>query len=579
MPQMSKDNNIFFGTVKTAIPVFCILYMLLIFGPSEIFFSNLPEFDFAYQQLFIIAILEVISLTALFTVIISLIKNIRVRNAILGMAMGIMLAIYIQVMFLNKDLDLLGLNPEGYHPGMNTCILNLLIWLILVIACLIASICIRRGFSEIVFYVSLFLILIQTAGLVQLIITADHKAYEVKSFHDEEWTLSGRRQMEIGSEDNVIVLSLDFFSNQYVEPMLEQYPDALDALKDFTYYDNEDCVYFGTFPSIAHMMTGCEVEPDKPINQWMKDIWEYDNTKRFYKEAHDSGYTVLFHEEVPRVYIGDNDIQTLDGIFDNVVKEPFEERINNTKLTNMMYRMSMFRAAPYIFKGVLYRTSPTFNVLDKIDGGYGLCCENYDYYNRLLDEGLHFGDSKKCFTFSHLTGAHDYTTSDKCQYKSDSTKVETCRGCMVLVEEYLHQLKELGKYDDATIIVTTDHGGFEDPQAIFFIKKPNEKHDKYQVSHKPISHCEFLPTIASAMGLKGDYGDTIDDISETASRKRTCWNRTFDENYPVVPYYDSTRDGRVNVYYCYDYETDYEELYEKIKNGPDRIIPMVDSMY
>ena len=51
---------------------------------------------------------------------------------------------------------------------------------------------------------------------------------------------------------------------------------------------------------------------------------------------------------------------------------------------------------------------------------------------------------------------------------------------MTIMEAYLNELKRLGVYDDATIIITADHGGDwkEEMQIIYFIKQPGEVHER-----------------------------------------------------------------------------------------------------
>ena len=204
---------------------------------------------------------------------------------------------------------------------------------------------------------------------------------------------------------------------------------------------------------------------------------------------------------------------------------------------------------------------------------------NYGYYRRLKEEGLHFGESDNCFIFTHLTGCHEYSTDERCERNDNATINQTARGCMVLVEEYLNQLKHLGKYDDSTIIITSDHGGPEDPQVIMFMKKSGQTQESMKISHKPISHCEFLPSIAEAADLELDIGDTIDDIDDGEQRERVYWERYLDENYPILRSYENTREGTSNVYYLFKYKGKYDDLLKKIKAGPDEIVPMVDSYF
>lgn len=91
---------------------FLFTFMLCIFGPSEIFFANAAEFDFVYSEF--AGYLGVLAVASAFflTLILTFLPD-KLHRGFLSVIFGISLSGYIQVMFLNKNLDLLGLNPGG----------------------------------------------------------------------------------------------------------------------------------------------------------------------------------------------------------------------------------------------------------------------------------------------------------------------------------------------------------------------------------------------------------------------------------------------------------------------------------
>jgi predicted AlkP superfamily pyrophosphatase or phosphodiesterase len=80
-----------------------------------------------------------------------------------------------------------------------------------------------------------------------------------------------------------------------------------------------------------------------------------------------------------------------------------------------------------------------------------------------------------------------------------------------MVFDYIGELKKAGLYDDATIIITADHGlnpgqidalhtaGVECDETksnpIFFIKKKGERHEELLPDSKPVSLDQFFDTI------------------------------------------------------------------------------------
>jgi hypothetical protein len=207
---------------------------------------------------------------------------------------------------------------------------------------------------------------------------------------------------------------------------------------------------------------------------------------------------------------------------------------------------------------------------------------NTDFYSVLCDEGLSTADDSKYVIYYHLNGIHELITDENCQpvEESEGSIEGTMLGMWTMLEEYFKQLKEVGAYNNSTIIVTADHGMMYDTQTIFFIKEANESHEEMQVNSAPISLHELMPTIAYNAGLDTtDLGETIYDIKEDETRKRVCLLRGNDDSYPSVVRYDGVDNGGANVYFAYTYvgnRWDYIYAYE---NGIYDVIPAANSFY
>ena len=117
----------------------------------------------------------------------------------------------------------------------------------------------------------------------------------------------------------------------------------------------------------------------------------------------------------------------------------------------------------------------------------------------------------------------------------DGNQISQSRGALKIVYEYIQNMKKLGIYDDATIIITADHGqnlhigeksiNLDDCELtsnpILYVKLPNEHNDKVKYSNAPVSHTEFAATVINAVGGNADlYGRMFNQISEDESRER-----------------------------------------------------------
>ncbi len=557
-------------------PVLALCYMIFVFGPTEIFFVNHSEFGFIFKEFFGLMVAVCVIVTLVVTIILAFLpeKIMRILSAIIC---GIDVAGYLQVMFMNKNLDLLGLNPDGYKADTGASVIGIIVWLALIVLMVVIAVKSRNAsVHKIIPGIPAFLLAIQLAAIVSLIAGGDEECFERDP---GAWYMSGEKQMMVSDKDNIIIFILDYFSNTYVDKMLAEYPDAIDYLHDFTYYDNDECVYMGTIPSIAHMLSGCEVDAAQPMDEWFNDIWFSEKTTKFFDTVHDHGYEINFYTPDSNILRGNNDVRIFEGLFDNLSNQGEEPVIDKKLMITTMSKCSAYRFAPEILKPLFYTGYEEYVSIVK----YKTVNKEHiipDFYNRMIRDGIIIDpdSSHSLCAIQHLNGAHSWDIGADCQPKENASLEETCKGNMTMMEEYLNQLKAIGKYDDSTIIITSDHGSDEEPQIIFYIKYPGETHDQMQVNHAPISHCELIPTIVKAVGADNSYfGPSIDEIPEDEPRLRSYYWHTGDQSYPKIMNIFTGSQAYMNVYYRFDYTGDFDDLRESIASGPDEIIPMYDT--
>jgi len=116
------------------------------------------------------------------------------------------------------------------------------------------------------------------------------------------------------------------------------------------------------------------------------------------------------------------------------------------------------------------------------------------------------------------------------------------KNCYEIAYNLVAQFKELGIYDDSTIIFMSDHGAHRDrvlsngSSPIFIVKQPGESHDSIQFNNAPVSLEDFMGTIAVNAGLSdpGQYGTSVYDFKEGDERVRYTYERLYDKRLPVV---------------------------------------------
>ncbi|MBQ9334495.1 MAG: hypothetical protein IJS12_09200 [Lachnospiraceae bacterium] len=557
-------------------PVLAFCYMIFVFGPTEVFFVNHSEFEFIFKEFFGLMVTVCLIVTLIFTFLLALLPE-KIMRILCAVISAVDVAGYIQVMFLNKNLDLLGQNPDGYKADPHASVTGLIVWLALIALMVVVAIVPRNtSVHKIIPGIPAFLLAIQLVAIVSLITGGEETCFERDP---GEWYMSGEKQMMVSEGDNVMVFILDYFSNTYIDTMLAEYPGALDYLHDFTYYDNDECVYMGTIPSIAHMLSGSEVDASQPMDEWFHDIWFTEKASKFFETVHSHDYEINVYTPDGKILRGNNDVRILEGMFDNLTNQGQEPVIDKKLMISTMSKCSSYRFAPEILKPMFYTGYEEYvNIVKYKNTNREHTL--FDFYDRMMRDGVTVDPDSRhnLCAIQHLNGAHSWDVGADCRQKDNATLAETCMGNMTLMEEYLNQLKAIDKYDDSTIIITSDHGSDEEPQVIFFIKYPGETHDQMQVNHAPISHCELLPTIVQAVGGDSSYfGPRIDEIPEDEPRARSYYWHTEDMAYPKVMNIFTGSQAYMNVYYRFDYTGDFDDLRESIASGPDEIIPMYDS--
>lgn len=548
--------------VKRTLPVvFLPLVSYFVLGPLEIFAGNAKDFSFKYTDFFGIFVCASLLIGILLSLLLSFLPE-KLNRGVGGLVFAVGLASYIQNMFMNIKLSEADGSPMDWTSIGYFKYANLAIWILIFLAVILLYWKVWKYWNTIVIAGSSFLCAIQLVAVISLVFTLGFGG------ENNQLQMSGQGQFEVATEDNVIVFVIDTLGNTSLQEVVEQNPDMLDGLKDFTYYDNADCHYYCTFPSMTHLLTGVEFDFESKSQDWMESAWTSKKSIDFWNEVRDAGYiSELYSNDIGYVY---GDVENLNGKFDNII--PVETEVDTGELISLLAKMSTYRYVPYVIKPYFEVLTVEFGGVVKFKDGTAVIEDNGLFYKELVTENLKINaDVDKALIIQHLFGVHaPYTTDENGNVVEEATKEQTIRGIFVVLEEYINQLKELELYDEATIIITADHGAWHggDTQPVFFIKRAEETHGSMQINGAPISLDDFQATILNIIGKDYEaYGTSIYDWSEGDNRDRTVYMRGNDEAYPNV------EGSAFNVYYKYTYSTDKNELNKKVEQGPDEIVP------
>ncbi len=568
------DKKSYFQKLKTsAVVTGLAAFMLCIFSPAETFFANSSELPFVYGEfsgyLWMFAIVFVVGMS-----LVTALLPERIHAFIAALLFALSVCAYIQNMFLNKGLDLMGLNPDGYNADSSKAGINIAIWLI-VLAIIVILGMIKGYGKKIVTYGALFLLAIQVIAYVSLIVPADDSCFD---YPLAEYHLSGEDQYELSKDGNIVLFIVDSLSNRDLKNALDINPDALSEYNDFVYYTNMDCCYCGTYPSLTHMLTDNYVDMEAGVNDWTRSAWTDTNCEMFYENMKASGYKCLLYTPDLHIICGNNAPEgLLLGKWDNFTDAPLEREVANSKIVKVMVKMAAYRMLPEVMKNLAYVDLGEYSDAVRIIED-PVMHENYDFCDKLEQNGLSTHSGDKVFVVQHLMGTHLFKNDEFGKFKEGASYEETTLGCLYIVGEYLRQMKEAGVYDNSTIIITADHGWEYGQQPVFFIKEAGASYDEIVYNNAPASFHELLPTIASIAGIDMD-GQTIYDFKPDELRERTLYIRYYMDEYPDVPYFGGDKMGTSNIYMGFTYTGDEDVLREYLFDKPSKIIQMVDSYF
>ncbi len=140
----------------------------------------------------------------------------------------------------------------------------------------------------------------------------------------------------------------------------------------------------------------------------------------------------------------------------------------------------------------------------------------------------------------HINGAHLPCNLDEYgRFVGDwnSTALEQTKGVFRFLARYLEDMKTIGLYDKTNIIITADHGRFDEGPAcpILFVK-PAHAAGEMAVSRAMTGAADMHATIAALCGVDHVPGRAVTEIGEDEERERRfLYYPTTRENGGTLP--------------------------------------------
>lgn len=524
---------------------------LFVFKPLEIYLSNIEGFSIPLGRLS----LRLLALAILGTVVgCGLLFAVPRRRRTMAVALAFALSVvgYVQSSLLVWDYGLLDgdqLRWEAAGVGK---------WLELLI--LFAAITLAGRFpqavSRWVVPVSLIVVVAQAGGLAHTL-ARKRPAPSHHYFSVDEAGLTS-----FSSEANVILILLDQFQSTTFDEIIAEDSDLRSAFEGFTYFPNATAGYAKTLGSVPNMLTGQYYENAEPYDEYLRRVYRNSILARLA----DEGFDV-------EVYPWHKQTVVLDQSYISNLAPRFHPGWLSPDVVQLL-DLSLFRHVPHFGKQVLVGNG-TFP-LQRLQGALlaphrdseaapqtmlSGGAEPRDWRFLQLIPQVHVArDKRATFKFIHLQGPHaPWNLDEDFVPRSLPGTLDgyrrQARADLRIVALLVKRLQELGIYDDATIIVSADHGAGEygipvpglDREAEgvgahviqsglpLLIAKPPAAQGEIRRSNAPVSLADLPATIAKCAGSSWDGpGESIFEIAEDAERTRRFlyytfhgWNRRY----------------------------------------------------
>ena len=540
-----------FGIALVAMALF--MFTNFVAAPYEIVGANGDSLLFNLHDVWIVMLAFAFLAGTAVALLLSALRG-RAFDVAVAIVFALGAASLAQALFMNGGLPTADGKAVDWGGFAGSTATSLVVWAALVAAAIVFVVKVpslgRLGLCSL----AVVLMLVQGVGVARYVKRAITQP--------AEYMVSKQGLFEVSDKSNVIVFIVDTVDTQEFDTVLADYPDTLDSFTGFTYFRNSVGSMIPTAYGVPFLTTGQMLNAGDDYASYVDGRWEKGS---FISDvANDANYSVSLYADC--LYTG----KSLYGDMTDNIHPAADKGVDVWATIGILSKVSLYRNAPWAAKSAFwYYTDDMNQAVLGIGSGE---TSDYDtpyviddgaYYDELKSRGLSVSDEQDkagALKVIHLNGSHVPFVYDENMDvpEGGSTMEQQTRGVFRIVEQYLDDLKELGVYDDSTIIITADHGywgstlhgesapttdDLNHPISPVCLVKPAGARGEYQVSEAPVSHADFQPTVLKAMGDEADaasFGDGTSyfDVSDTAQRLR----------YFVMERYDGVHETTMDQY-------------------------------
>ncbi len=334
--------------------------------------------------------------------------------------------------------------------------------------------------------------------------------------------LTTENELSLSKDQNFIILLLDTFDAQQFRTFLDgdNANHYLDLMDGFSFYPNTVGSFSSTDLAIPQIITGEYYQNDKLFGEYLNEAYA---SSKFMRRLKDEQWNISIYTDciMPQ---GDS------GRYVSNLKNAELTVTSHKRLSKYMYLFVGFRYLPQPLKQLCWFYPDDINSVKSLNHGqwnaYNIFNENfYPIINQ-----MNVNQKNKTYQFYHLEGTHSpYTTRSDMSVGTEDVGIDTeSIGVWLIVERYIQTLKQLGIYDNSTIIIMSDHGTYDLRQnPLFMVKGFDERHEMI-INHAPMSYID-LPNIYEKL-LNNSTSVSLIGFDENSNRERFFYKYLYTGN-------------------------------------------------
>ena len=568
-PKKKKKRFTFKNELQAILLSLAIGFTVCFFTPMDTFLGNQRDVGVAAGNIIklLLAASGVVSFVSFAILNLMLAIHKRAFRFTSSIFLGILLAMYSQMMFMNGRMVKITGDATTYAEKSSENITNMVIFCIIALIPTIIYIIMlcnkKSSFTKLlrgraVPYMSAVLIVMQSFGTF-----SQYQKNGIMKVDESKYNkfLSYVDSFNFSKDKNVLVILADRLDSVWMNNLLEEYPDLNELLDGFTFYPNNVSCYTNTFPSLPQMLTN-NMYDDSEWSEYISKSWAGNTITR---KLHDNGYkTSLVIDNLTT-------FETYEQIADqcdNIRTDGEYAEINYTGEGGILptfMDFSLGKLSPYLLKAKFLDgytsdfsnkfTTANNNIPGRHPGGIGVDSD-YGIYEYIKEYGVDNSCDRNMFSFVHMSFAHDndkrvasiYDGYDNSDPDASPSLHETIRGSWEILATLFDKMKEKDVYDNTTIIVIADHGHppaeieiYEEDRldspnvASLLIKPAGAERGPLKINSEAELSNEYFPaSVIEYAGLPhDDFGTSYNDVMNMD---------TYPDRFFHVYFFHSARD-------------------------------------